>query len=76
MEVLLFGISKDLCGERSCRIHQEMTVAEVKKFLADRYPRFVEMPDYAVAVNERYATDDLTVGVDDTLAIIPPVSGG
>lgn len=76
MEILFFGISKDLCGERGCHIDRAMTVAEVKEYLTDRYPRFQEMPDYAVAVNERYAMDDQEVSVNDTLAIIPPVSGG
>jgi molybdopterin converting factor subunit 1 len=33
-------------------------------------------PQPIVAVNEKYATDDVAISPDDDIAVIPPVAGG
>lgn len=80
MELLLFGIAKDIVGEavidlsNSDRLPQ--SVAELKKLLATEYPDFSKLSSLAIAVNSEYAADDVVLGKNDEIAIIPPVSGG
>jgi len=45
------------------------------KLIAD-FPAFGELVSFAIARNEEYAADEDVVTAGDTLAIIPPVSGG
>lgn len=80
MELLLFGIAKDIVGESVIDLSSSdklpETVAEVKKLLATEYPDFSKLSSLAIAVNSEYATDDVALKKDDEIAIIPPVSGG
>lgn len=80
MEVLLFGIAKDIVGKSSFRFNEEevvpISVAELKKKLKNTFPEFGHLSSMAVAVNSEYATDDTTLKKEDEIAIIPPVSGG
>lgn len=80
MEVLLFGIAKDIVGES--QIHFSKTgkipgsVSELKQIIAETYPEFSKLTSVAVAVNSEYAEDDVSLSGEDEIAIIPPVSGG
>ncbi len=80
MEVLLFGIAKDIVGKSriDISVNDEFpaTVNELKAFMSDTYPEFGKLSSLAVAVNSEYAQDDVPLGRDDEIAIIPPVSGG
>lgn len=80
MEVLLFGIAKDIVGESKIDISVAngfpTTVSELKTFLSVSYPEFGKLSSLAVAVNNEYAEDDVPLGRNDEIAIIPPVSGG
>jgi len=80
MELLLFGIAKDIVGKSVIDLSNldtlPQSVAELKKLLAIEYPDFSKLSSLAVAVNSEYATDDIALKKDDEIAIIPPVSGG
>ena len=80
MELLLFGIAKDIVGESVIDLsNKEMlpeSVAELKNLLAKDFPDFSKLSSLAIAVNSEYATDDVVLKKDDEIAIIPPVSGG
>lgn len=80
MELLLFGIAKDIVGESVIDLSNTdrlpQSVAELKKLLATEYPDFSKLSSLAIAVNSEYAADDVALGTDDEIAIIPPVSGG
>ena len=80
MEVLLFGIAKDIVGESKIRISADnqlpSSVSELKKMLSETYPEFGKLSSLAVAVNSEYAEDGLVLRTEDEIAIIPPVSGG
>ena len=52
------------------------SVAELKAQLIISYPELSKLTSLAVAVNSEYAEDDVSLTVDDEIAIIPPVSGG
>lgn len=53
------------------------TVRDALDGLAQKHEAIATMADcLAVAVNERYCPDDTTLNNGDTIALIPPVSGG
>jgi molybdopterin converting factor subunit 1 len=76
--VLLFGISADLVGKSSMEIvlEADSTVGDFKSILQKTYPKLVQLDSYAIAVNESYADDQTQIKERDTVAVIPPVSGG
>ena len=80
MEVLLFGIAKDIVGKATLTISSEektpVSVSDLKQLLSETYPAFGKLSSLAVAVNSEYASDMVKLNSDDEIAIIPPVSGG
>ncbi|MFM7730586.1 MAG: molybdopterin converting factor subunit 1 [Flavobacteriales bacterium] len=78
VEILLFGSAREAMGKASIREHADSfsNVAEFRTWVKNRYPALTGMDTYAVAVNETFASDDVSIHAGDTLAIIPPVSGG
>ena len=56
------------------------TVAELKIWLGERYPRFADACGATgivrCAVNREYAEDDAPVRTSDEVAFFPPVTGG
>ncbi len=80
MEVLLFGIAKDIVGKSEIRFSETDvvpgSVGDLKRLLTASYPEFGKLSSLAVAVNSEYATDAVFLTKDDEIAIIPPVSGG
>jgi molybdopterin synthase sulfur carrier subunit len=78
VNVLLFGITKDLVGKQKffLELPGEVTVAEFKRLLKESYPELQELNSLAVAVNSEYAIDGNLIRADDEIALIPPVSGG
>lgn len=80
MEVLLFGIAKDIVGKSQLEFSETdkvpSSVSELKKLISEAYPEFSKLSSLAVAVNSEYARDDVLLNSADEIAIIPPVSGG
>jgi len=79
MNVLFFGITKDIVGSSEINFSDEfkpINVAELKKQLIDSYPEFSKLNSLAVAVNSEYADDNVILIGNEEIAIIPPVSGG
>ncbi|WP_276166202.1 MoaD/ThiS family protein [Zobellia alginiliquefaciens] len=80
MEVLLFGIAKDIVGRSSFRFEEndEMpkSVLELKQKLKNSFPDFGKLSSLAIAVNSEYAEDAMNLNRGDEVAVIPPVSGG
>lgn len=78
IQLLFFGITTDLVGENSIsfELNEPISVNKLKEHLKLDYPSLKNIHEFAIAVNEDYATDDLILKEGDTVAIIPPVSGG
>lgn len=80
MEVLLFGIAKDIVGKSQLQFSETdkvpSSVSELKKMISESYPEFSKLSSLAVAVNSEYAADNVSLNRNDEIAIIPPVSGG
>ncbi len=78
IKILFFGITTDLVGASNLdlMLSDTSTVLDFKSLLKKNYPQLENLDSYAIAVNESYATDDLTLQKNDIVAVIPPVSGG
>ncbi|MBK5209919.1 MAG: MoaD/ThiS family protein [Flavobacteriaceae bacterium] len=78
IQLLFFGITTDLVGENSInfKITKNTTIKGLKEALITDYSALKNIADFAIAVNEEYAEDDLVLKENDVVAIIPPVSGG
>jgi molybdopterin synthase sulfur carrier subunit len=79
MEVLLFGIAREITGKQKLNIpdeHQIETVAGLKNWLSEQYPAMSQLKSIAVAVDSEYADDEQALNKESEIALIPPVSGG
>ncbi|MGB2128832.1 MAG: molybdopterin converting factor subunit 1 [Flavicella sp.] len=77
LNVLFFGIVADLLGTDTIKMDfSGKNVFDFKEQLVKNHPVLVSYKNYAVAVNEHYASDETPLSQGDTIAIIPPVSGG
>ncbi len=80
MEVLLFGIAKDIVGQTLYSLGDSVdgpnSVLELKQHMVQQFPEFGKLSSLAIAVNSEYAADDVSLKQGDEIAIIPPVSGG
>ena len=76
--VLFFGITTDLVGVSSLDldVSKALTIVGFKNLLKQNYATLDKIDSYAIAVNESYATDEVVLKENDTIAVIPPVSGG
>ena len=84
MNILLFGVTKDIVGSPSLSIPSSSftnrqlpkNVGQLRDFLEKAYPRLGELSSLAIAVNNTYAEDTDEINSFDEIALIPPVSGG
>lgn len=77
IELLFFAQLRDEVGAASLTIDaSEITVEQIKKQYLAKYEMDELLKSAMVAVNEEYAAEDTVVHAGDTVAFIPPVSGG
>jgi molybdopterin converting factor subunit 1 len=79
MKIQLFGISKDITGQKELEIPKELsinTVLDLKKWVLKTYPKMGNLSSFAIAVDLEYADDSLSINNAKEVALIPPVSGG
>ncbi|RYM06542.1 molybdopterin converting factor subunit 1 [Sporolactobacillus sp. THM7-7] len=75
IQVLLFAHLREQVGQDELAIPEnQMTVAELRTLMVHQYALHIQ--DVMVAVNEAYAVDTDVIYDGDTVALIPPVSGG
>ena len=78
-DVLLFANLAEAVGTNRLTVElpDTATVADALDKLSGDQPRIAELRDtLAVAVNERYCSPATPLNDGDTIALIPPVSGG
>ncbi len=79
IKVLYFSSIKDKLKKKEdlLDISENTTLEDVISLLKEKYPEIAESLDKSMfAVNEEYANKDKILKEGDTVAVIPPVSGG
>jgi molybdopterin converting factor subunit 1 len=78
ISLLSFGIAKDIIGQRflDLELPAAASVGDLRSMLVQRFPPLTDLTSVRLAVNGEYATEHLTLGENDEVALIPPVSGG
>ena len=75
--VKAFGITKDIIGASQLTMYCEgNTVDALRQQLSAQYPALAGLRSMMIAVNEAYAAEHEILNDNDTVALIPPVSGG
>ena len=79
VRVRLFARAKDLVGAETVTVEvpREATIGDLRQKLAKQYPALAPILERsALAVNDEFADDALTVPGNSEIAVLPPVSGG
>lgn len=79
MDVILFGISREIVGVKNLKIDPAeniQTVGTLKEWMKAKYPQLGKINSLAVAVDGEYADDEQSIIDENEIALIPPVSGG
>jgi molybdopterin synthase sulfur carrier subunit len=75
-KILFFAHLRDAVGQDSVEMNVSgKSVAEVKQIVSETYG-LQKLDHVMVAINEEFATDSEKIQEGDTIAFIPPVSGG
>lgn len=76
IRILLFAHLQEAIGESELSVElSDYSVGRIKDWMEKQYPQ-LSLQKMMTAVNEEFATDDMIVRDGDTLAFIPPISGG
>ncbi|MBU8730661.1 MULTISPECIES: molybdopterin converting factor subunit 1 [Cytobacillus] len=74
-KIMFFAHLRDRVGEESLtKDVSGKTISELKQMLEENYG--LKLDSVMAAVNEEFASDDEVIQAGDTIAFIPPVSGG
>lgn len=77
VKVLFFAHLRDAAGDESATFDAAgKTVVELKAMVVEKYPEIQSLDSVMVAINEEFSNDTDVLKEDDTVAFIPPVSGG
>jgi molybdopterin converting factor subunit 1 len=79
VRVRLFARAKDLVGADSVtvKVAPGATIGDLRQRLAKEYPSLAQILERsALALNDEFADDALTVPGNSEIAVLPPVSGG
>ncbi|MFC0470539.1 molybdopterin converting factor subunit 1 [Halalkalibacter kiskunsagensis] len=76
INILLFAELQEEAGVDQIKVDKAgVTVFELKEWLLQQY-NLTSLSNTMIAINESYATEEDRVKDGDTIAFIPPVSGG
>jgi molybdopterin converting factor subunit 1 len=77
--VHLFARAKDIAGSDAITVTlaEGATVADLRRVLAEQHPRLAALlRTCALAINNDFADERLSVPANAEVALLPPVSGG
>lgn len=76
INILLFADLQEKVGKDQLQFEKDsITVHDLKEKLKNEYG-LLQLDQVMTAINEEYALEDDIVNSGDTVAFIPPVSGG
>ena len=73
--VLAFGPVMEVVGRSSFAVNDVQTTEDLSNHLQQKFPALLNM-NYAVAVNKQLVANAVTLNDGDTVALLPPFSGG
>jgi len=77
IELLFFAQLQEEIGSKSLKVEaSDVSVKEIKDTFLAKFHIDNLLSEAMIAVNEEYAKEDAIVSAGDTVAFIPPVSGG
>lgn len=75
MEIILFGQLADIAGAATCRVEEVQDTVMLKAKLEAMFPG-LEKVKYMLAVNKKMVQENLPLSGNETIALMPPFSGG
>lgn len=75
INIITFGQISDITGETSLKISHVKNTDELNQLLAKTYPK-LQSTQYSIAVNKKMIQENTLLQNNDTVAILPPFSGG
>ena len=77
IKVKCFGVAREIVDNEVLELEDaHLSVKDLRAKLYESFPEFSKIKGFMIAVNQEYATDDMSLSSADEVAIIPPVSGG
>jgi molybdopterin converting factor small subunit len=73
--VLTFGAVTDIIGKKEVTVGDVASTAALKEKLEEAFPALKHI-NYAVAVNKKMVVGSIPLGAQETVALLPPFSGG
>ncbi|HHJ64101.1 MAG TPA: MoaD/ThiS family protein [Aquifex aeolicus] len=75
--VIYFSVVREGAGRSEEDIEFSGQVGDLRKLLKERYPQLGDIIEQVrFAVDNEYVGDDYSLRGNETVAVIPPVSGG
>lgn len=75
INLLSFGQVADITGKDSLKIPDIKNTNELNEFLAEAWPQLKSIK-YSIAVNKKIVRENTQLHDQDTVAVLPPFSGG
>ena len=75
MEILLFGQLADIAGGAKARVDVVSDTDSLRAMLEERYPGLKKIK-YMLAVNKQIVQSNTVLNGNETIALMPPFSGG
>jgi molybdopterin synthase sulfur carrier subunit len=77
IKLLYFAILREKLGRQEEMLEFSGSVGELRKLLVEREPHLADVLKVCLfAVNQEYVEEDFILKGGETVAVIPPVSGG
>ena len=81
MKIKYFAWLKDITNSETEMFNNNNIndINELKKYIVKKYPdlkKYIEQDVLRIAVNHEYIVENISLNVNDEIAIFPPVSGG
>jgi molybdopterin synthase sulfur carrier subunit len=75
MEVVFYGRLAEITGSTNLHPEDIADTDQLKERLIGLYPDMADIP-FAIAVNNQVVQGNSTIRTSDTVALLPPFSGG
>ncbi len=75
INLLAFGQIAEITGKSAWKISEVKDTNSLIKKLEEKFPSLVKMK-YSIAVNKKVIQENTTINDKDTIALLPPFSGG